>query len=138
MRKLISIICFIMISNVGADSGGVDSLRGDTQLSSLSVIPDTVDWVDLDDDKTIEKTFEEQPPLIPHEIEWFKTSLKSNRCMRCHSKERHEKAQATEIGESHYIDRAGKTHDKLVSSRYFCTQCHVPQTDAKPLIENSF
>jgi cytochrome c-type protein NapB len=22
--------------------------------------------------------------------------------------------------------------------RYFCTQCHVPQTDARPLVGNSF
>ncbi|BAN97353.1 hypothetical protein E05_25870 [Plautia stali symbiont] len=22
--------------------------------------------------------------------------------------------------------------------RYFCLQCHVPQTDAKPVVENTF
>ncbi|OAD21154.1 periplasmiC nitrate reductase, diheme cytochrome c subunit, partial [Candidatus Thiomargarita nelsonii] len=22
--------------------------------------------------------------------------------------------------------------------RYFCTQCHAPQVDAKPLVENTF
>jgi cytochrome c-type protein NapB len=22
--------------------------------------------------------------------------------------------------------------------RYFCVQCHVPQTNAKPLVENTF
>jgi cytochrome c-type protein NapB len=26
----------------------------------------------------------------------------------------------------------------LRSRRYFCTQCHVPQTDVKPLVENRF
>ena len=32
-----------------------------------------------------------------------------------------------------------RVHSANVSARrYFCTQCHVPQADAQPLVENTF
>jgi cytochrome c-type protein NapB len=36
------------------------------------------------------------------------------------------------------VDRDGKVLDMLSSRRYFCTQCHVAQEDAKPLVQNTF
>lgn len=33
---------------------------------------------------------------------------------------------------------ATPTHGKLYTGRYNCTQCHVPQTNAKPLVKNNF
>jgi hypothetical protein len=42
------------------------------------------------------------------------------------------------IGDSHYRDQAGRELSHLAPARYFCTQCHVSQVDAKPLVENTF
>ena len=41
-------------------------------------------------------------------------------------------------GKSHYIGAGGKEMQTISASRYFCTQCHVPQRDVKPLVENIF
>ena len=37
-----------------------------------------------------------------------------------------------------YVDRQGARLDKVAGTRYFCTQCHVPQADTKPLVGNTF
>ncbi len=42
------------------------------------------------------------------------------------------------MSESHFLDRNGNKLERPAGSRYFCNQCHVPQADAKPLVENSF
>ena len=34
--------------------------------------------------------------------------------------------------------REGNRLDKISGTRFFCTQCHVPQVDAKPLVTNTF
>ena len=35
-------------------------------------------------------------------------------------------------------DREGGELSNISPRRYFCMQCHVPQTDAKPLVGNRF
>jgi cytochrome c-type protein NapB len=42
------------------------------------------------------------------------------------------------IGISHYLTRDNVTLGSLSPRRYFCTQCHVPQADTKPLVGNTF
>ena len=32
------------------------------------------------------------------------------------------------VGVSHYIGPDGKEMETIMMGRYFCTQCHVPQT----------
>ncbi|MFZ1045029.1 MAG: nitrate reductase cytochrome c-type subunit, partial [Pseudolabrys sp.] len=32
----------------------------------------------------------------------------------------------------------GQVLADVTPRRYFCTACHVPQTDAKPLVDNTF
>ena len=88
--------------------------------------------------KKFDRSFEQQPPMIPHTIEKDKITLRGNTCMRCHSKENHEKEKAPAIGDSHYIDRDGKKLAKPSSRRWFCNQCHAPQVDAEPLVELNF
>ena len=45
---------------------------------------------------------------------------------------------ATKVSVTHFRTREGQELDNISPRRYFCTQCHVPQTDAKPLVENTF
>ena len=83
-----------------------------------------------------DRYFKKQPPLIPHSIEKDRITLKGNTCMKCHSKEHHEKEKAPAIGESHYLDRDGNKLAKPSARRWFCNQCHIPQVQADPLVQN--
>lgn len=84
------------------------------------------------------RAYRQQPPLIPHKIEGYQISPTNNACMNCHDWPGHVEAKAPKVSETHYVDRQGARLDKIAGTRYFCQQCHVPQEDAKPLVENTF
>lgn len=87
----------------------------------------------------IARTFEKQPPLIPHAVDNFdEINLEDNQCMSCHSPENYVKKEAPKVGDSHFVDAQGKKLDSLTGSRYACNLCHVPQVDAKPLVDSTF
>lgn len=85
-----------------------------------------------------DRSWDLQPPSIPHSIEKDRISLTENTCMKCHSKDNAAKENAPEIGESHYTARDGSKLDKPSARRHFCSQCHTPQADLAPLVENTF
>ena len=83
----------------------------------------------------------EYPPVIPHGIaEALPITRDSNLCMDCHAVAGpKQKGEATPIPKSHYVDlrRAPQTQAKAVAgTRYVCISCHVPRTDATPLVGN--
>jgi cytochrome c-type protein NapB len=79
-----------------------------------------------------------QPPTIPHKIDGYQVDLNTNKCMSCHSRRRTEESQAPMVSVTHYMDREAQFLAEVSPRRYFCTQCHVPQTDARPLVDNTF
>ena len=86
----------------------------------------------------IERNYLLQPPLIPHQIEGYTITPKFNKCMSCHSWTKYKEANATKISQTHFESRDGIVMANISARRYFCVQCHVPQTNAKPLVENTF
>jgi cytochrome c-type protein NapB len=90
------------------------------------------------DKESIPRNFQKQPPLIPHSVKGYNITQNFNKCMDCHSKERAEETGATKVAKSHYLDREDKKLTNISPRRYFCMQCHVPQFDAKPLVENTY
>ncbi len=84
------------------------------------------------------RDFVQQPPLIPHTITGYQITKNFNKCMDCHAWSKTATTGATKVGVTHFRDRNGMELDNVSPRRYFCTQCHVPQTDAKPLVENTF
>ncbi|MBL1143098.1 MAG: nitrate reductase cytochrome c-type subunit [Proteobacteria bacterium] len=114
----------------------VNSLRGDLALDDNSTEPEMKNW-QLDRDP-IERDHVKQPPLIPHKVQGYKINLKFNKCMSCHSWTKYKEAGATKISQSHFEDRENNVMANVAARRYFCNQCHVPQVDAKPLVENTF
>lgn len=84
------------------------------------------------------RAYRQQPPLVPHKLEGYEISLNNNQCMDCHDWPGNTRVNAPKISETHYVDRQGVRLDKVAGTRYFCTQCHVPQIDAKPLVGNNF
>ena len=79
-----------------------------------------------------------QPPLIPHTIRSYEVNKNNNKCLSCHSRQRTEESQAPMVSVTHYMNRDGNFLAEISPRRYFCNQCHVPQLDAKPLVENTF
>lgn len=58
--------------------------------------------------------------------------------MSCHRREAVVGSGAPMISVTHFMDRDLQMLADVSPRRYFCTQCHVPQADAKPLIQNDF
>ena len=90
------------------------------------------------DTSALPRDFVQQPPLIPHTIESYIVSKEFNKCMDCHAWSRAGAAKATKISVTHFKSREGAEMSSVSPNRYFCNQCHVSQTDSKPLVGNTF
>ncbi len=84
------------------------------------------------------RNYPEQPPTIPHKIRGYQVDLNTNRCLTCHSRAAVEQSQGPMVSVTHFMDRDGQVRAAVSPRRYFCLQCHVPQTDARPLVGNTF
>jgi cytochrome c-type protein NapB len=114
----------------------VVSLRGDGDVTADSQPVEIKHW--QPESGPIARDYVQQPPLIPHKIEGYEVDLKVNKCLTCHSWANYQQAKATKISTTHFRDRDGVELANVSPRRYFCPQCHVPQTDAQPLVENTF
>lgn len=79
-----------------------------------------------------------QPPTIPHSIDGYQVDKNSNRCMLCHARSNAATFQAPPVSVTHYMDRDDQFLATISPRRYFCSQCHVVQTDAPTLVANGF
>ena len=79
-----------------------------------------------------------QPPTIPHTIDGYQVDKNSNRCMLCHARANAATFQAPPVSVTHYMDRDDQFLATVSPRRYFCSQCHVVQTDAPTLVANGF
>jgi cytochrome c-type protein NapB len=84
------------------------------------------------------RAYPDQPPTIPHAIDGYQVDRNSNRCMLCHSRANAANFQAPMVSVTHFLDREGQVLASVSPRRYFCNQCHVVQTDARPLVESDF
>jgi len=121
---------------VMAQSDLVTSLRGHIAPDQDSGVPTVKNW--QRDRDPIERDYVQQPPLIPHSIKGYRINIKFNKCLTCHSWANYKEADATKISQTHFSDRDENVLANIAPRRYFCDQCHVPQVDAKPLVENTF
>lgn len=84
----------------------------------------------------IARTFQQQPPVIPHAVENFdEISKEENQCLDCHGPANYVKKKSPKLGDSHFVNVAKM---EFAAARYNCSQCHVPQADAPPLVESRF
>lgn len=117
--------------------GGLESLRGATELEATRAADPMKRYPR--DQGTIDSDYVYQPPLVPHTIRNYEVSLNANKCLSCHSWKNANEMGATKISVTHYQSpRKGQVLSDVSPARYFCLQCHVPQADAKPLVENDF
>jgi cytochrome c-type protein NapB len=137
MNKPLRLLVVTLIAPFFSAAGAADvtSLRGD-DLMNMAKEPARTKVMNVEGG--FERSYEQQPPMVPHATNTYTIDLKNNGCLKCHSEETYEKEKAPKIGDSHYLDRDGKKLPHLSSRRYFCNQCHAPQEGAEPLVQNNF
>ncbi|MCG9677147.1 nitrate reductase cytochrome c-type subunit [Vibrio sp. Isolate23] len=115
--------------------GGLESLRGASELETTRPADD---FKKYPREQALDSSYVYQPPLIPHNIRGYEVSLNANKCLSCHSWKNAKEMGATKISVTHYINREDAVLADMSPRRYFCLQCHVPQANAQPLVENEF
>ena len=119
-------------SSPGLGSG----LRGPAPLNAEAAPPPFPKIVNDDQRKT--RNYPMQPPLIPHQIDNYQVDLRFHKCMDCHGRARTQESGAPMVSVTHFQDRDGNVLGEISPRRYFCTGCHVAQTDAKLPVKNTF
>jgi len=114
----------------------LDALRRGVPLDSGSAPPPLASTENSDEKR--HRAYPMQPPTIPHSIDNYQLDRNNNRCLMCHTRTNAPKFQAPMVSVTHYMDRDGNFLAAISPRRYFCTQCHVVQTDAKPLVGSRF
>ena len=114
----------------------VDAMRGPVPLAEEPHPPQLGNQENKDLRRN--RAFAMQPPTIPHRIDGYQVDRNANRCVTCHARTRIEETKAIPIPATHYMDRDGTLRGDVSPRRYFCTQCHVPLEDVKPLIDNTY
>ncbi|MGH1601188.1 nitrate reductase cytochrome c-type subunit [Campylobacter majalis] len=112
-------------------------------LDENSVVAKDITWSNepAGMSKKIERSFENAPPFIPHDIEGLVPITKDmNMCVTCHMPEFAADSGATAIPASHLYDiRNKKDKDGVLhDERFNCDTCHVPLSNAKVPINNNF
>lgn len=119
-----------------APQAAPQSLRGNVAVEETS---NAEVFQQARDHGPIPRDYVQQPPLVPHKVDGYRIDRNFNKCMDCHAWSKAKAAGATKVSLTHFRDRStGAEMANISPARYFCTQCHVPQMDAKPLVGNSF
>ena len=133
---LVGSVALSGLTNAAPAEQEIATLRDNTALETQSNV-ERMGKV-INSDLKVKRNYPMQPPLIPHKIDNYEVSTNSNKCMTCHSRQNSEEAQAPMVSVTHFMDRDGNFLAEISPRRYFCSQCHVVQIDAKPLIANDF
>jgi cytochrome c-type protein NapB len=84
------------------------------------------------------RNYPEQPPVIPHSIDGYQIDINGNKCLSCHARARIAESLAPMVSITHFMDRDGQFLASVSPRRFFCTECHVPQSMAPPPVSNDF
>ncbi len=150
-RSILVIVSFLPLAAVAWAQSGTDDKDLGLDKHSVFDTPDPIVAVDTaadpGDNALLGNYFDEAPPLIPHQIaEFLPITLDNNQCLECHDQpemigKEIPEGEPTPAPASHYTDLRrdpDKVTGHLVGARYVCTQCHAPQDEAKPLVENTY
>ena len=134
-RELAAMTCVFLLSSAAVGQDPIATLRNSAIDEELTPPPLSNP---SNDDRRRVRNYPEQPPIIPHTIRGYQVDLNTNRCLACHSRRAVEESQAPMVSVTHFVDRDGQMRAFISPRRYFCTQCHVTQTEVRPLIGNDF
>ena len=136
-------------AGIAADSSTIDELN--MGLSKTSVFdtptPNVYTYSDAKPgyNDRLAKSWDELPPQIPHNVEEFlPVVMDDNQCLECHDVPKY-------IGKPYNMDRTKKSKspmskdhyasedlDEVSGARFNCMQCHLPVSNARPLVENTY
>ncbi len=111
--------------------------------------------------KTIDRAFQDAPPMIPHTVEgMLPITISNNMCIQCHAPEVAESLGTLPYPKSHLTDFRPKHMLKgddfvkavdtsknevvmqetqvLAGARFNCSACHAPQSQSGQWVENNF
>ncbi len=134
--KRIVVIASILFTGAAFAADPIATMRGSTQISDQSEPARMTNW--NDSDKKQVRNYPEQPPMIPHKIDGYIVDKNSNKCLSCHARSRTGESGAPMVSITHFMDRDAQFRASVSPRRYFCNQCHVPQRQVDPMIENTF
>jgi len=120
----------------GGPAGLRSGLRGNTPLQDEGPAPRLLPQANTDLREA--RNYPEQPPVIPHTIEAYQVDANVNQCLSCHARSRTGESQAPMVSITHFMDRDGQFLASVSPRRYFCVQCHVPQSPVRPPVGNRF
>jgi nitrate reductase (cytochrome), electron transfer subunit len=129
-------IAVLMAAGAALAQGTIATMRQGTPLDENAPTPPMPATINSDIRQV--RNWPEQPPVIPHQIDNYQIDLNANRCLTCHSRTAVEVSQAPMVSVTHFQNREGQVLAAVTPRRYFCTQCHVPQTDVQPIVGNDF
>lgn len=129
---IIGVLCF----GAALAADNLEGLRGPTPLDQEPKAPRMAIVENFDVKRG--RAYTSQPPTIPHAIDRYEITRNVNYCMYCHSRVRNEEFGAPMVSATHYMDRDHDFLAEISPRRYFCTQCHVVQTDAPLKVDNRF
>ncbi|MBO6226380.1 MAG: nitrate reductase cytochrome c-type subunit [Shewanella sp.] len=140
MRKILTLTA-LLVAITGCSGQQTDTNAAPVNIQSLAgnmaitdIRPADAMAIYPNRGTAIERSFSEQPPLIPHKDD-YKITLDKNGCLSCHSWDKAKRMKATPVAKSHVIDDKGTVN----GHNYFCTQCHIAQAENKQaLVENQF
>lgn len=133
---------FLLVAVVAAGTGALaaealdSGLRGPTPLNDEGPAPPMAPTRNTAEREM--RNYPEQPPVIPHSIDGYQIDLRSNKCLSCHARSRTAESQAPMVSITHFMDRDGQFLASVSPRRFFCTECHVPQSVADPPVSNDF
>jgi nitrate reductase (cytochrome), electron transfer subunit len=134
---------------VAAGNSGIDELN--MGLSKTSVFdtptPEPFSYSDTKagKSKVLPRAYPGIPPQIPHKIDtYLPITAEDNQCLDCHDKPNlidKKNTGKSPMSRAHYVDLRGSDDEMkgdVVGARFNCTQCHIPQSGAPALVDNTF
>ena len=138
-RKFLAAAILAVLAGAASSVAGAEdfsALRGATPIDQEAPAP--VLTPERNTNLREPRNYPEQPPVIPHTTEGYEVSVRGNKCLSCHARSRVGESKAPMISITHFADRDGQFLASVSPRRYFCTECHVPQHDVKPPVDNDF
>jgi len=137
LRHLLLLLGLVaLVASAQPDTGLVDAARGPVAVNQPTDPPRLTNAVN--DDVRRPRSYDMQPPTIPHRVDGYQIDKNFNKCLDCHARAKTEFSLAIPISPTHYLDRAGKVLPQVSTRRYFCMQCHVAQEAVLPIVGNAF
>ncbi|MGB5178221.1 MAG: nitrate reductase cytochrome c-type subunit, partial [Gammaproteobacteria bacterium] len=139
----------IAVAACASNGGAIDELNMGLSKASVFDTPTPAPYAYSDAkpgwNDPLPRAWEDAPPQIPHQVDKFLPIVAAdNQCLDCHDVPRYiDQPRNTDrsvkskspMSRDHY---ASNDLDVVSGARFTCTQCHVPQSNAAPLVESTY